>query len=241
MSTFLGAPTRVTGSGRTDAGVHALGQVANFRCDREPDLHRLRRGLTALTPPDISVKSAEIVPESFDARRDARSRTYEYRILNRPSPSPFYLNYAWHLHDPLDVRHMGKAVRFLEGEHDFSSFRASGCDAPHPVRTVYRASLESDRRSGGFHDRSHGLLAPYGAQYYWNPGRSRTRAATAPIVCRIAGSARSNPSRSYRSATRIVLSGSEVLGVTISAKASHSITAGLIPHSLLHKELFSDP
>jgi tRNA pseudouridine38-40 synthase len=141
VSTFLGAPTRVTGSGRTDAGVHALGQVANFRCDREPDLHRLRRGLTALTPADISIRDVESVPESFDARRDARSRTYEYRILNRPSPSPFYLNYAWHLHDPLDVRRMGKAVRFLEGEHDFSCFRASGCDAPHPVRTVYRASL----------------------------------------------------------------------------------------------------
>ena len=142
VSTFLGAPTRVTGSGRTDAGVHALAQVANFHCDREPDLHRLRRGLSALTPPDISIKTAEIVPESFDARRDARSRTYEYRILNRPSPSPFCLKYAWHLHDTLDVHRMGKAVRFLEGEHDFSSFRASGCDAPHPVRTVYRASLE---------------------------------------------------------------------------------------------------
>ena len=64
VSTFLGAPTRVTGSGRTDAGVHALGQVANFRCDREPDLHRLRRGLTALTPADISIKNVEIVPES---------------------------------------------------------------------------------------------------------------------------------------------------------------------------------
>jgi tRNA pseudouridine38-40 synthase len=144
VSTFLGAPTRVTGSGRTDAGVHALGQVANFRCDRELDLYRLRRGLTALTPADISIKNAEIVPESFDARRDARSRTYEYRILNRTSPSPFHVNYAWHLHEPLDVRHMGKAVRFLEGEHDFSCFRASGCDAPHPVRTVYRASLDQN-------------------------------------------------------------------------------------------------
>jgi tRNA pseudouridine38-40 synthase len=144
VSTFLGAPTRVTGSGRTDAGVHALGQVANFRCGCEPDLHRLRRGLTALTPTDISIKNAEIVPESFDARRDARSRTYEYRILNRPSPSPFYLNYAWHLHDTLDVRRMGKAVRCLEGEHDFSSFRASGCDAPHPVRTVYRTSVDQN-------------------------------------------------------------------------------------------------
>ena len=142
VSTFLGVPTRVTGSGRTDAGVHALGQVVNFSCDQEPDLHRLRRGLNALTPEDISIKDVEIVAESFDARRDGRSRAYEYRILSRPSPSPFYLNYAWHLHDSLDVRRMRKAIRCLEGEHDFSSFRASGCDAPHPTRTVYRTSLD---------------------------------------------------------------------------------------------------
>ena len=142
VSTFFGVPTRVTGSGRTDAGVHALGQVANFFCHREPDLHRLQRGLNALTPEDISVKDAKIVPDCFDARRDGRSRTYEYRILNRPSPSPFHLRYAWHLYDPLDVERMRRAIRCLEGEHDFSSFRASGCDAPHPVRTVYCTSLE---------------------------------------------------------------------------------------------------
>jgi tRNA pseudouridine38-40 synthase len=142
VSTFFGVPTRVTASGRTDAGVHARGQVVNFFCDKEPDLHRLRRGLNALSPDDISIKEIEIVAESFDARRDGRSRTYEYRILNRPTPSPFYLNYAWHLHDSLDTRRMGKAIRCLEGEHDFSSFRASGCDAPHPIRTVYRTSLE---------------------------------------------------------------------------------------------------
>jgi tRNA pseudouridine38-40 synthase len=142
VSTFFRVPTRVTGSGRTDAGVHALGQVVNFFCDREPDLHRLRRGLNALTPKDISIKQVEIVAESFDARRDGRSRIYEYRILNRPNPSPFHLKYTWHVHDPLDIGRMRNAIRCLEGEHDFSSFRASGCDAPHPVRTVYRVSLD---------------------------------------------------------------------------------------------------
>ena len=142
VSTFFGVPTRVTGSGRTDAGVHALGQVVNFFCDPEPELHRLRRGLNALTPKDMSIKQVEIVPESFDARRDGRSRIYEYRILNRPTPSPFHLKYAWHVHDPLNAGRMRKAIRCLEGEHDFSSFRASGCDAPHPVRTVYRVSLD---------------------------------------------------------------------------------------------------
>src|SRR6185369_3128224 len=92
LSTFFGAAIRLTGSGRTDAGVHAFGQVANFFCEREPSLHRLKRGLNALTPEDISVKEVEIVPDTFNARRDARSRIYEYHILNRQTPSPFFLN-----------------------------------------------------------------------------------------------------------------------------------------------------
>jgi tRNA pseudouridine38-40 synthase len=142
VSTFVGKPTRVTGSGRTDAGVHALGQVANFLSEKEFEPHRIRRGLNALTPEDITIKDVEIVPDSFDARRDGRSRTYEYRILNRSTPSPFHLNRAWHVHEPLDVEAMREAIRCLEGEHDFSSFRAAGCDALHPVRKVYRTSLD---------------------------------------------------------------------------------------------------
>lgn len=142
VATFIGAPTRAVGSGRTDAGVHALGQVANFFSNKEFEPHRIQRALNALTPEDIAIKKVAIVPESFDARRDARSRLYEYRILNRPSPSPFYLRYAWHVHDALDVKAMREALVCLEGEHDFSSFRAAGCDAAHPVRKIYRVSLD---------------------------------------------------------------------------------------------------
>jgi tRNA pseudouridine38-40 synthase len=142
VSTFFGKPTRIIGSGRTDAGVHALGQVANFFCDQESDPHRLQRGLNALTPEDITIKEVTIVPDSFDARRDGRSRLYEYRILNRSTPSPFHLNRAWHVHDPLDVQSIREAIRFLEGEHDFSAFQAAGCDAIHPIRKIYRTSLD---------------------------------------------------------------------------------------------------
>ena len=144
VSTFVGAPTRVHGSGRTDAGVHALGQVANFFCAAAPELRRMRRGLNALTPPDITIRDVEIVPASFDARRAGRSRVYEYRIFNRATPSPFHAKYAWHVHDPLDYGAIRAATHCLEGEHDFSSFRGAGCDAAHPVRTVYRASFERD-------------------------------------------------------------------------------------------------
>lgn len=144
ISTFLGASTRLIGSGRTDAGVHAVGQVANFFCANEPDLRRLQRGLNALTPEDIVIRNVEVVPDFFDARRDGRSRVYQYRIWNAPWPSPFHLRYAWHLHDPLDLCAMRQAIRCLEGEHDFSSFQGAGCDAAHAVRKVYHNSLELD-------------------------------------------------------------------------------------------------
>ena len=142
VSTFLGRATRVTGSGRTDGGVHALGQVASFVTEKEFQPHRIRRALNALTPPDVTIKEVEFVPDSFDPRRDACSRVYEYHILNRPTASPFYLNRAWHLHEPLDVEAMRAAISCLLGEHDFSSFRAAGCDAAHPIRRVYQTSLE---------------------------------------------------------------------------------------------------
>ena len=115
------------------------------------------RGLNALTPRDITVKAVEIVADSFDARRDGRSRVYEYRILNRSTPSPFYRNRAWHIHEPLDVEAMAKAIECLIGEHDFSSFRAANCDAPHPVRTIYQTPFRTARRAAGLHHRRHGV------------------------------------------------------------------------------------
>ena len=142
IATFFAKPARVTGSGRTDAGVHALGQVANFRVDSAPDFFRLVRGLNALTPPDITIKEASAVADEFDARRDGRSRTYEYLILNRATPSPFYLNRAWHVHEKISPELISAARTCLVGEHDFSSFRAAACEAAHPVRKVYRNSLE---------------------------------------------------------------------------------------------------
>jgi len=142
ISTFLRTPTRVIGSGRTDAGVHALGQVVSFSTDQELTAHRIRRALNALTPDDVTIKKVEFVPDSFDPRRDARSRVYEYHILNRPTRSPFLLRRAWHLHQPLNLDAMRAAIRCLVGEHDFSSFRAAGCDAEHAIRRIFRTELE---------------------------------------------------------------------------------------------------
>lgn len=141
LAVLLRRPVRVHGSGRTDAGVHALAQVASFACPDRQDLTRIRRGLNALTPPDITVKAADPAPPSFDPRRDATRRVYEYRLWNRPWRSVFHDRYAWHVPRPLRVDAMRKGLAALEGEHDFSCFRAAGCGAATPVRRVFHNRL----------------------------------------------------------------------------------------------------
>ena len=141
LAVLLKQRVRIQGSGRTDAGVHALGQVANFACPDGRDLVRLQRSLNALTPDGITVKAAEAAPPSFDARRDARRRVYEYRLWNHPWRSVFNDRYSWHVARPLRVDAMREALAALEGEHDFSCFRAAGCGAATAVRRVYRNEL----------------------------------------------------------------------------------------------------
>lgn len=143
IAIFLRTTTRVTAAGRTDAGVHALGQVVSFVTEQKFSAHRIRRALNALTPRDITIKEVEFVPDFFDPRRDALSRVYEYHILNRATESPFYLHRAWRLHERLNVESMRDAISCLPGEHDFTSFRAGDCDAAHPIRRVYQTSLEA--------------------------------------------------------------------------------------------------
>lgn len=141
LAVLLKRKVRVRGSGRTDAGVHALGQVADFQCPDGRDLARLQRSLNALTPDDITVKSAEEAASSFDARRDATKRVYEYRLWNHPWRSVFNDRHSWHVARPLRVDAMREALAALEGEHDFSCFRAAGCAAATAVRRIYRNEL----------------------------------------------------------------------------------------------------
>lgn len=123
-------------SSRTDAGVHAEGQVANFFCTRSIELWKLQRGLNTLTPHDIVIKGVEEVSDFFDARRDACSRLYVYRIWNHLWPSALHRRYSYHVHSPLELAAMEEAVEVLVGDHDFSSFQASNCDAQHPIRRI---------------------------------------------------------------------------------------------------------
>jgi tRNA pseudouridine38-40 synthase len=139
LERLTGEKVALIGSGRTDAGVHARGQVANFRTASPIPLQAFHKGMNSLLPKDIAVLSALEAEPSFHARKSARAKTYEYRILNRPTRSPLYHHHAWWIDTPLDLAAMAGAAGALPGEHDFTAFRASGSDNLNPVRRVLAA------------------------------------------------------------------------------------------------------
>lgn len=142
LERITGESTRVQGSGRTDAGVHALGQIASFRTSSALGPDAFARALNAVLPASIAVLDADEVPEEFDARYSAAGKTYRYRILNRRAPSPFELRRSWLVHSTLDIESIIASCDILIGIKDFSSFRATGCSAKSPVRNMRRCSLE---------------------------------------------------------------------------------------------------
>ncbi len=142
LSKLLKEPVRITGSGRTDAGVHAEGQVASFTTTKSVPLRAFVAGVNSLLPEDIAVRAAEEREPGFDARRSARGKIYRYRILNRPTRSPLWRRTAWELFRPLDVAAMQAAAPALLGRHDYSAFRASDCCARTTVREVRQARIE---------------------------------------------------------------------------------------------------
>jgi tRNA pseudouridine38-40 synthase len=135
------APVELTCAGRTDAGVHAWGQVVHVDLPAGTDLERLHRSLLKLCGPKITVREVEAVPADFDARFSARSRTYRYRVLNAPVPDPFTAHLAWHVEAPLDPALLALACDPFLGEHDFSAFcrRPKGDEEVSLVRRVLRA------------------------------------------------------------------------------------------------------
>jgi tRNA pseudouridine38-40 synthase len=144
LARLTGERAAVIGSGRTDAGVHARGQVANFRTMSAIPLRAFDQGLNSLLPPDIGVLAAAEAEPAFHARKSARAKTYEYRILNRARRSPLYRHYGWWLPRPLDRAAMAAAALVLPGEHDFTAFRAAGSDNLNPVRRVLAAAWREE-------------------------------------------------------------------------------------------------
>jgi len=134
--------TKVIASGRTDAGVHAMEQVAHFFTESRLDLSNIQRGLNSLLPPDIAVREIDEVAEDFHSRYNAKSKVYRYIILNQGSPSPLYRNFSWFIPLALDISEMKRTVQCLIGRHDFSSFKASGCNSRNPIREVHSVSVD---------------------------------------------------------------------------------------------------
>jgi tRNA pseudouridine38-40 synthase len=145
LATLHKEPIRITGAGRTDAGVHALGQVASFSTDRPLPISAYVKGMNALLPEDVAVREAEVREGPFDARRDARGKRYRYRIENAPTRAPLTRLQAWQVFRPLDVDAMRAATAPLLGRHDFGAFRAADCEAQHAVRELTRLEVLGER------------------------------------------------------------------------------------------------
>ncbi len=138
---------KLVGASRTDTGVHAIGQVGNFRL---PDsiavpLPVFSRGLNSLTPPDIIITAVEEVSPEFHARFDARGKTYCYQIENANTPSIYHQRFSWHIRQTLNIVAMRHAARALVGCHDFASFQAASCGAATSIRTIFGLHIQQKR------------------------------------------------------------------------------------------------
>ena len=145
LSRILNTPIRVRVAGRTDAGVHALGQVATFQIATPLNLVRFQHSLNSVLPSDIAIRAISEVADTFHPRYDAHSRTYQYRIWNQPSPSAIHARYSWHIPYPLDQDAMNAAAALLIGHHNFSSFQGADSVERTPWRTVMHSAICRER------------------------------------------------------------------------------------------------
>src|ERR1700685_1376900 len=144
LERIFAEPVRVFGSGRTDAGVHARGQVASISIPRPFDPDELQRALNSILPADIVILDISTAPDDFDPRRAARSRVYEYRVLNRKIASAFEYRYSWLVRDQLDLAAMNCAARIFVGERDFAAFRSLGTNVTTTIRRVISSEWTRD-------------------------------------------------------------------------------------------------
>jgi tRNA pseudouridine38-40 synthase len=144
LAKLLAHEVTVTGASRTDAGVHARGQVVCFRTEKVIPLHGIRRGLNSLLPDAIAVVAASEVADDFHPRHSATGKHYRYTILVRPDRSPRWHARTWHVAQPLDLDAMREGARALVGEHDFAAFRAAGCTARTTMRRIESIHVARD-------------------------------------------------------------------------------------------------
>ncbi len=143
-SIITGEGIKVTGSGRTDAGVHAIAQVVNFRTNSPIEVKKLKDGINSLLPRDIVIRSLADVDFSFHARKDAMSKIYLYQICNRRVRPVLERNFVWAVYKPLDIESMRRAAEMLKGRHDFTSFSTVHTDVEEFTRTIMEIRIEAD-------------------------------------------------------------------------------------------------
>jgi tRNA pseudouridine38-40 synthase len=144
LGTVLRHPVAVVGSSRTDAGVHAKGQIGHFDTDQtQIPIAGLRAAVNSALPPDILVRSIEAVPDSFDAISSTTRKRYQYFIWNAPDRPVFFHELAWHRWRPLNTAEMQRAADVLVGEHDFASFARPGHGRDHTVRTIFSLDVHA--------------------------------------------------------------------------------------------------
>lgn len=158
LLTMTGEKITLVGSGRTDAGVHALGQVANFISKTSLTATNFQHGLNSLLPDDIVIKECRNVNKEFHARFSAKSKTYQYRILNRETPAAVGRHYEWFVRAKLDVEAMQTAVRCIRGTHDFKAFEGTGSPRAHTIRSVISADIEPHKEHIVFNISADGFL-----------------------------------------------------------------------------------
>lgn len=131
--------------GRTDAGVHALGQVANFKTNSRIPTEKFAIALNSILKKSIIIKKAEEVDENFHSRLSCKQKTYRYIINNSEIGSAIYRNLEYHIPQMLDIESMKEAIKYFEGEHDFKAFKSSGTSSKSSVRTIYKAQIKEEK------------------------------------------------------------------------------------------------
>ncbi len=144
LARIAGQPVLAIGAGRTDAGVHAEGQVASVTLEGDVEVSGLRHSLNSVLPPDLAVVDLASAPDGFHARRDARRKLYRYAIWNGPAPSPLRARRSHRVRRPLDLAAMRRAAADLVGTHDFASFQAAGSRVVSSERALLRLEIEGD-------------------------------------------------------------------------------------------------
>lgn len=139
---ITGEKVELYASGRTDAGVHSLGQVANFKTNSKMPIEKFAIAINSQVKNSIRIVSAEEVSENFHSRYNCKQKTYRYIINNSPYGSAIYRNLEYHMPIKLDVKKMEKAIKYFEGEHDFKAFKSSGTSSKSSIRTIYKAEIK---------------------------------------------------------------------------------------------------